>query len=138
VASAVAAALLLLLAWSGAAGAPAAPLTDGVATLSGELSPAAAALAAAARSDTPPIAEARGKDVEYSRHGAAAPVPAAPLPSSLAAAVAQKSGARPPSGAGRSPTAKARKCRAAKAAKAAARRAPPRVSRKAVSRQVAA
>jgi len=138
VASAVAAALLLPLAWSGAAAAPADAPPDGVATLSGELSPAAAALAAAGRSDTPPIAEARGKAVEYSRHGAAAPVPSAALAPSLAAGVAKLADARPPSAAGVPLSAKARKRRAAKAAKAAARRAPSRVSREAVSRQVAA
>lgn len=151
-ASAVATALLLPLAWGTATAAGAATASapvaasggggDGAASMSsleGELSPAAAELLASGRSRTPPIAESRGKDAEYRRVGAAAPVPpAGHLPPSVAVEVKAKADSRPVDGRGRA--AKAKRAKGGAAAKKAARKAglPRGVDRDAVSREVAA
>lgn len=170
-ASAVAASLLLPLTWGTATAAVATTASASVtgssgsdasvATLEGQLSPAAAELLAAGRSRSPPIAESRGKAAEYRRVGAAAPVPpvaqshgkaaeygragaAAPvpphLPASLAAEVQERADAR---AGGRGRAAKAKRAKGAAAAKKAARKAakarlPRGVDRDAVSREVAA
>ncbi|GAB0497560.1 hypothetical protein MMPV_008895 [Pyropia vietnamensis] len=154
-ASALTTVLLLALMWGTATAAvattavaitastPAAVATGGaanVATLEGELSPAAAALLAAGRSRSPPIAQSRGKAAEYRRVGAGAPVPPSSLPPSLAAEVKEKADARAGS---RGRSAKAKRAKGASAPKKPARKAakvrrPRGIDRDAVTREVAA